>query len=804
MDTNEPNGININELKQLLVTSESVKKELVSLVEENKSLNTKESNSISNSYNKLIRLIEENEVKSFNLITEYSETANYGAWTEEERVFLDKNMIKALFSDEGWVYTICNLIASKIANQPMKVYKSVTNPAGKEIITEQNNHPFNEVIKDPNPFQSYYDWTYCIVVDLVLCGDCFLYRGMGTNNIYHLPSESMSLRIDAKGDLTGFDKYQSMVDTDRRFVRSYSLDEIIHIRRPNPSSFYQGFSPFVPARKNVLFNRYSLEYLNNYYLKGASSGIILEMTKDTNSANALRLLRSFENAYSGRKNQRRVKILPTGVTAKNFGESLADQQLKDYLMMNKEDILAILNVPKHEVGLQTQGSLGSEEYKTAIKNFWEATLKPQMGIIKGKLNKKLAAQLGEGFFLDYDLSNVEALQENEIQKGAIANSMLTTHTINEVRDIVYDLGKIEGGDIIPSLQAQQNPFFGFSQKPPITSHDTSQDNKIEEKPSVIETPEDSQPKIEMYAHQADKLIKASGDWFEQRKKKIEEATKQPIIDITDMFLGLFADQAIEVIKNLDKIVKKSINIHDEKNVKKVIQKAIAELGESLKSDLWLKQKEEIDAYVEMTFDHPSYQSDSKILDAIKKQTQKNAEQFIKERTDYVFEMVGRSSSDNIYRMIAESSKTSDSITQLASLISEEYSSPKKMFWRADRIARTEVLTVLSKTQDLASKEASKTIPDLYKMWMSTFDNRTRGNPGGLYKDSKADHWHLHGQVKKIDEDFIDAKNTDQLAFPRDPRGKAESVIQCRCTYIVLPKTEMQQFISSESEAKPNA
>lgn len=803
MQSNESKSIDIFDNKEIILELERLKSIVGSLEQKP---DEKESRELTRTYTKIVNLIEESESKNYSLLNEYTDSMVSGAWSEEERVFLNKQVLKDLFRDEGWIYTVVDLIALKISSQPLRVYKRFLGEDGKKIVEEAPDHPFNKVIEFPNPMQDYFDWMYCIVVDLTLPGDAFLLKGFGTDNIYHLPSETMALNVSGEGKLLNYERYTGSLEMGRELLRKFAIEEIIHIRKPNPSSFFQGFSAFCPGRKSVLFNKYSLEYLNNYYLKGASSGMVLEMSKEANPANALRLLKSFEMAYLGRKNQRRVKILPQGVTAKNFGETLADQQLKDFLAMNKEDILALLKVPKHEVGLQASGSLGSEEYKTAVKNFWEATLKPNMGLIKGKLNQKLADRLGEGYFLDFDLSGVEALKDNEIQKGTIAKDMLFTHTINEVREKVYKMPPTEGGDVIPQLQPA-SPFgmapgaFSMSPKPNTTNVVEEPEEEEKDEHPLIYTPE---MKIELYTDQADKLIKGSGDWFERRKRTIEEVTKDPITDVTKMFLDLFADQAIEVIKNLDKIVRKSINIEDEKRVKQVIDKAIAEQIRSINKPLWLKQKEQIDAYVKMTFDHPSYAGDSAILDKIKTETQKKAEGFIRERNDYIFELLNRKTSDDIYRIINKASQRSDTITELSRAISDVYANPEKMLWRGERIARTEVLTVLSKTQDLAGKEASKLIPDIRKMWVSTFDMRTRGNPTGWYKDSKADHWHLHGQVRKESEPFTDPRNKDNLMFPRDPQGLAESVINCRCTHILLPAKEMSKFVREEREAQPNA
>jgi uncharacterized protein with gpF-like domain len=157
----------------------------------------------------------------------------------------------------------------------------------------------------------------------------------------------------------------------------------------------------------------------------------------------------------------------------------------------------------------------------------------------------------------------------------------------------------------------------------------------------------------------------------------------------------------------------------------------------------------------------------------------------------------------IQKALDEIAKESNTISELSRKITDFFSDEKNTLWRAERIARTETLTILSQAQNVASQKAATYFPDIEKMWVSTLDQRTRGNPVGLYKNADADHWHLHGMIVKNGEDFIDPKNKDQLSFPRDPKGKPSSVINCRCTYIILPKKEMDVFKQTEREAQPN-
>jgi phage portal protein BeeE len=154
---------------------------------------------------------------------------------------------------------------------------------------------------------------------------------------------------------------------------------------------------------------------------------------EANEKNALRLLRSFEQAYTGRRNQRRPIVLPKGVNVKAVGDSLGDQNLKDYIMSNREVILALLDIPKQVVSLQEAGGLGSKEFDAAVRQFWQGTLKTTMRLVAMGLTKKLKDRLGEGYYLDFDLSEVEALRPDEVALADLVTKKMSYMTLNEVR-----------------------------------------------------------------------------------------------------------------------------------------------------------------------------------------------------------------------------------------------------------------------------------------------------------------------------------------------------------------------------------
>jgi HK97 family phage portal protein len=736
------------------------------------------------------------EQKSYNMGQDYSDMG--GLWNEEERALIDLQSLKNLFKDENWVYVVCDLVALKISSQPMEVCRRYKDADGNEAIEPVPEHPLQKTINNPNSYQDYHAFMYCVAVDLVLMGNGIIWKGPLGQTLFHLPANQILLTFDKEQNLAGYRRYNYVVyEQPKILTGTYNVGEIIHAKRPDPDVMFWGLSPFFPGRKSVLFNRFTSEYLNNYYLKGATSGFALEMTTEANEHNALRLLRSFEAAYTGRKNQRRTMVLPKGITAKQVAATLADQQLKDYVILNREDVLALLKVPKHEVGLQTAGSLGSEEYKTALKNFWSSTIIPMQNIIAGEFNRAYKLLLGEMFFVRFNNDDVEILKENDLEKANLAEKMLRTHTLNEIRTKLYSLPPLDGGDALPGVSQFQNSPFGFSM--PIEASKSVDSQPSDEKKNEI---------VEIKDTAADLLIKANGDWFERHKREIAKAVNDPMIKIADLAVNLFADQAEAIIKKLPKMMPKvkakkpEESSKEEKFIKELIAKEVAGyLSDWVNNYKNIANGVSIAGYV-LGQDLPIRLEENlpEISDAAKKEMKESLD----ERSRRTFELMNEKTTNDVYKLIRRGIDRSDTVQQIAKEIAGVYSNADKIMYRADRIARTESLGALSIGQNKLMKDAAKTIPDLKKLWISTEDNRTRGNPSGLYKDSKCDHWGLHGQVVNHDDSFKEPRTGEMLSFPRDPGGSAANVINCRCTFIILPAKEMQQFQRNESEARPNA
>lgn len=371
-----------------------------------------------------------------------------GLWDAEVKAFMDNQTLKSLFFSEDWVFIVLDLVASEVSNSELIVVQD-KDIQGKTRQVPVENHPLMPTLTQPNAWQDYSSWMYLHVVELNLMGNAIQWYAEQSQQLIGIPADRV--QMDFNGNrLRQYVIHSLATEGDSVPGTTFKVDDIMHQRRPNPSSLWWGLSPFIPNSKSILFNRYSQDYLNSFYLKGATPQMVLQMEKNASEDSALRMLRSFETSYTGRRNQRRTLVLPKGVKADPMNHSIGDQKLVDVINSNMEKIINILRVPKHALSLAKAGSLGSEEHKMALKFMHTSAINPMKKKIAGSFTKffKEKDLLKENEKIIFDNSNVEVLKEDEIKRAELAKKQSAIKTLNEVRSDLYDLPPLAGGDVV--------------------------------------------------------------------------------------------------------------------------------------------------------------------------------------------------------------------------------------------------------------------------------------------------------------------------------------------------------------------
>ena len=723
-----------------------------------------------------------------------------GNFDSEVKAQLDLITLKALYSDDAWVYICCNLIARKISRQFMPVQKlKVEN--GALVVSLLPNHPFNQKMVRPNKQESYSTYMFRNAVELTLMGNAIIWKTKYSEEFILVPTELVMLEFDGRGNLLYYNIVSGTPDGSGQFYNVFRLkpEEVIHIKMPNPNSIYWGLSPWIPGRRSVLFERYSQEYLLNFYLKQANPGQVMEMGELANERQALRFLKSMEMHYTGRANQRRTMILPKGVTAKNNAHTFAEQQLRDHLQENKETIRALFAIPPHELGIQSAGSIGSEESAKQIRNFYESTIIPYQGFISEGHTMKLEKELGKGNILEFNNSDVAVLQENFLEKATFGEKMLKTMTLNEVRSRVWNLEALDGGDETPSTVVIDE--FVKAQIAAMAAKPVAPAGAPAGTPSTQPAPNDN-PSVGATAPQKHALspqerarafLAKNSAWWANRKAVGEEGDAVILeLKMFEVLLDIFAKAFKEIdLAFFQMFHGKTISVRREKSSGPGRRKDSDLERLQKKIESIFKSKEILDAYngeaIPLLFEGHSTGYDLGLnipfnvpnrdaVEALGARSEDGRLAILQARGIDNFEGFTKTQTDTIINLVAKGVAEQKTPGQIAKEIQENFSEtiPSK----ARTIARTETLTAVSLGQKAAEDDFAEINPGGTKMWITAGDDRVRRS-----------HEAIDGVEVPIKNGVWKSGLGNELRFPRDPQGGAADVINCRCTFILIPEGE---------------
>lgn len=417
---------------------------------------------------------------------------------------VDVSALQRVYATETWVYGCVNAIADTVSALPIRlekrreytrtVYNDLT--ASKESVTHETWEPANgdtlsKLFHCPNPYSTRAEFISLILIDLLTAGDYYIYldsdqdlsaiaatagqevepgkddpwsrlrTALAANThikaMYRIPPSMIKPVADK--DSNGLVGY--VLQTDRGNF-AFDKAEIIHVRLPNPNDMFTGLSPLIPSFKSVLLDRFSTEHMIRFYKSGARLGGIIETDKALNKEQLGRFQRTFESNFTGRQNHHRTLILPPGMSYKAVEQNPAETSLLDFCRYNRESIMSAYRVPPIKLGILDNANYANA--RVQLKLFFTQTVKKYIDCVQDGFNTHPALLLDNRTFrIQFDLTNVEELQEDLKEKAQAASEMLKSGvSVNEVREKIWKVGPIDGGEqspVIVEMKAKERLGF---------------------------------------------------------------------------------------------------------------------------------------------------------------------------------------------------------------------------------------------------------------------------------------------------------------------------------------------------------
>jgi len=314
------------------------------------------------------------------------------------------NTIKAYRLSDA-VYACVRLITQVAAGIPWYVYRE----KGEKRI-EVTDHDLVDFMKRPSKLIN--TWAKFIEFGLgyfLISGNSYIRKMIGSFGKYGEAEILLPDRMDVSSDAQGMPKYRYSGGGRSTIIPP---EEIIHIKTFNPENPLIGLSPIEPIVRSIdistLNQLWTISWLENEAMIGGK-------IKGKNISEEMR--KSIKNQlgqdYAGVLNAGKWLVLSgEEIDAERFASALKDLDNMPLEKGTLRKTCAIYNVPSELLGDSENKTYSN--IKEARRSLYTEAVLPNLDIFKAELNSGLVPHFDKDrtIFLDYDVSDIEALSED--------------------------------------------------------------------------------------------------------------------------------------------------------------------------------------------------------------------------------------------------------------------------------------------------------------------------------------------------------------------------------------------------------
>jgi HK97 family phage portal protein len=321
--------------------------------------------------------------------------------------------------DEGYnasaaVYTCVEKRAKLASSVPWVVRRKLADGSFEDT----PEHPLQKLIDQPNPGTSWMEIIHEIVQQLDLGGNAYLSEiKAGVNGyptqLWLMPSQYIKIK-PGKVDL--IDSYEYQESSSSRF--QIAAADMIQLKLPNPNSRYFGQPTLMAAARATDIDRESGIWQKNSLENRGVVDLHIEVpdTMQPDQIDALKT--SVKEKQTGSDNAREPWI--TSGKINQLGQNAVEMDFVESRKAVWAEICAVFGTSMSVLGFTESVNLANASEQQ--KALWVNTIIPLLELMKRQLNAQLASEF-DGVELHYDISNVEAMQENFTEKLANAESL---------------------------------------------------------------------------------------------------------------------------------------------------------------------------------------------------------------------------------------------------------------------------------------------------------------------------------------------------------------------------------------------
>ncbi len=542
------------------------------------------------------------------------------------------------YGEIGWLFACVNIIAQAVAKVNWHLYEKDSQGELKEVF----EHDLLDLLGKMNPFQTWYQFIYFGTIYKLLVGEEFWQMNMNGNNqpgeIWLAPPSYMSV---IPSPTKYIDHYEYRRNS---YVKSFTIEEIIHIKTPNPLNEYRGLSPAQALTTDLDSERYAAQYQQKLFFNDATPGFVLEYPAENMPPNETRkeLMQEWDERFKGFRNRGKTAFL-FGAKANVITMSNKDMDFENLRKFNRDAILGAYHVPRSVIGITEDVNRANAE--AAQYTFAQYCIHPELAEIREAVNKELCPLFGDELYLDF---------ENPVPEDKIAE---VNNTVNLFKAKIITRNEARASVDMEALATPEGEEF-FTD--PVSNFNN---------PSPFEKPPKEEPKhIKLFETE-----EAKEAFWKDYVSRAESYEGKVVSELRLMYL----DQKLEALGKLDKADKDTQLID--------LQKASKDYSMRITPVLSQVMAGAIKDGVEL-LRPPTPHKDEPLIPPI---LNPYALRWLKTRIGWTATQIGEETASRLAEILASGFEKGESIDQIRRQIEAEFDFFGRV--RSERIARTEIM-----------------------------------------------------------------------------------------------------------------
>jgi HK97 family phage portal protein len=332
-----------------------------------------------------------------------------------------------------------------------------TGTGDEPVRTEVTRHALLDVWNHPNDFYTRQAFVETVQQHLDLVGEGAIAI---VKNVFGWPEELWPVRPDRIEPVPHPTKFLAgYVYTSPSGEKvPLAVDELLHIKMPNPLDPYRGLGPVQAAMIDIDSSIYSAQWNRNFFINSAEPGGIIEVEKRLSDSDYNEMVKRWSEQHKGVSAAHRVGILEQGKW-KSAAFSQRDMQFAELRDLSDKILRTAFGIHSHMLGLSENVNKANADAGEVSFARW--LVSPRIARWKGELNTKLLPMFGESTTSGLELDNDRVVPEDReaddrerLSKTTAYSTLVTAGVAPDDAAMVCGLPPMtNNGPVAPALPA---------------------------------------------------------------------------------------------------------------------------------------------------------------------------------------------------------------------------------------------------------------------------------------------------------------------------------------------------------------